>query len=419
MPPSACHLLTEIGQLVQPHLVEGPSRTPLTVTPNAALLVSEGEVVAAGDGAEVASHPLASTATVTSLQGRAVVPGLVDSHTHIVFAGERIDEFAMRSRGETYESIAASGGGIVRSVEALRHCTLDQLVAQSERRLAHMARLGVTTLEIKSGYGLSPELEAKQLDAIEVLASRNPLTVTGTVLAHVIPKSQRHQREDYIARFCEEVLPDAARREVVRFCDVFVEEGAFTAEEATQLCEQARSLGLKIKLHVDQLNDGSGAALAARLGALSADHLEKTNARGATALAEAGVIATILPGCGFFLGGDNWPAARPLRDAGCAVAVATDCNPGSSMVMDLPLCGTLAATQCGLSLEEALWGITRGGALALDLPDRGTLRAGERADFVVLDSPDWRSLFYSPGATPLYGVGIAGDFTLYQGQDSI
>ncbi|MED5464281.1 MAG: amidohydrolase family protein, partial [Myxococcota bacterium] len=184
--------------------------------------------------------------------------------------------------------------------------------------------------------------------------------------------------------------------------------GAFTPKEATQIAETAAGLGLKLKLHVDQLHDGDGAALAATLGALSADHLEKTNPAGARALAEAGVIATVLPGCGLFLGGDNWPDARALRDAGCSVAIAPDCNPGSSMVQDLPLCGTLGATQCGLSLEEALWGITRGGALALGMTDRGTLGEGERADFVVLDSPDWKSLFYSPAATPVFATALGG-----------
>jgi len=409
MTSSVPHLFTEIGQLVQPHLSEGDTRTPLTVTPNASLLLADGRVVAAGDADLVGTHPQAAAATTTSLQGRAVVPGLVDSHTHLVFAGERVNEFAMRTRGETYESIAAAGGGIVSSVAALQDCSLEALVAQSERRLSHMQQLGVTTVEIKSGYGLSPDLEAKQLDAIEILASNSPLTVLGTVLAHVVPKTMRSRREEYIEQFCEVVLPDAARREIVRYCDVFVENGAFTPDEATRISNKARELKLEVKLHVDQLHDGSGAALAAELGALSADHLEKTNAEGAKALADAGVVATILPGCGLFLGGDNWPAGRPLRDAGCSVAVATDCNPGSSMVLDLPLCGTLSATQCGLSLEEALWGITRGGAMALGLNDRGTLNPGERADFVVVDSSDWRKLFYTPGATPLFGVGIAGN----------
>ncbi len=397
-----------ISQLATPHPTQDADTSPLPLTHTAALLVADGKVIASGSEHDVNAHPEAPGAEVVDLGGRAVVPGLVDSHTHVVFAGQRMDEMAMRARGDTYESIAQQGGGIVNSVDALQDCPPEELVAQSQKRVEHMRRLGVTTLEIKSGYGLSPELEAKQLDAIQALANSQPITIVGTVLAHVIPRNMRDQREAYIQRFRDTVLPDAVTRPVVRYCDVFVESGAFTPEEATQIAETAAGLGLKLKLHVDQLHDGEGATLAATLGALSADHLEKTNPAGARALAEAGVIATVLPGCGLFLGGDNWPDARALRDAGCSVAIATDCNPGSSMVQDLPLCGTLGATQCGLSLEEALWGITRGGALALGMTDRGTLGEGERADFVVLDSPDWKSLFYSPAATPVFATALGG-----------
>ena len=225
----------------------------------------------------------------------------------------------------------------------------------------------------------------------------------------MVPIHRRGNRQEYIDEFCREVLEPAAQQKRVQFCDVFVESGAYTPAECIYICEKAKELGLQIKLHVDQLHEAGGAALAAGLGALSADHLEMTSAEGRKALADAGTIATILPGCGLFLGGENWPNGRALRDAGCEVAVATDCNPGSSMVADLPLCATMAATQGGLSLEEAVWGITRGGAKALDLHDRGTLRIGERADFVVLGHKDWRSLLYNPAAAPIDSVFIAGE----------
>ncbi len=407
--PESKTLYQQISQLVLPHAEEGKSLSPLTVVDDAALLIEKGLVVASGELGQIEKEHDLTNAKRISLHGKSVVPGLIDSHSHVVFAGERMDEMAMRARGDTYESIAQAGGGIVRSVSALESTSLDELVKEARKRIQHMKSLGVTTLEIKSGYGLSPRLEAKQLDAIEILARSEELDIRATILAHVIPKDQRNNRSNYVAEFLSKTLPDAAERSRVYYCDIFVESGAFTPEEATLIAHKAKELGLKLKLHVDQLHDGNGATLAANLGALSADHLEKTNLQGAQALAASNTIATILPGCGLFLGGENWPNARTLRDAGCSVAIATDCNPGSSMVMDLPLCGTMAATQCGLTLEEALWGITRGGAKALGLDDRGTLQVGERADFVVLNHPNWKSIFYTPGAAPIEQVILQGN----------
>ncbi len=395
-----------ISDLVCPLLEEGNTRSPVEVFHNATLSVREGRVVFAGPTEQA---PVRSDDSIVDLEGRAVLPGFVDSHTHIVFAGDRMDEMARRTRGETYEEIAKAGGGIVRSVEALRHTSVDEIVEQSQKRLHHMRGRGTTTIEIKTGYGLEPQLENIQLDVIDKLREQaGKDTIFATALAHVIPVHRRDNRKEYIDEFCREVLEPAALKKRVQFCDVFVESGAYSPEECRYICGKAKELGIAIKLHVDQLHEGGGAALAADLGALSADHLEMTSVEGRHALAQAGTIATILPGCGLFLGGENWPDGRALRDAGCEVAVATDCNPGSSMVADLPLCATMAATQGGLSLEEALWGITRGGAKALALDDRGTLRKGERADFVVLDHKDWRALLYNPAAAPIRSVFIEG-----------
>lgn len=403
-------LLINIGQLVQPHPEAGATLTPVDVTSQAALWIRKGHIAAAGPRKQVekAAQEARAAPQVISLEGRAVVPGGVDSHTHLVFAGDRVDEMARRARGETYEAIAAAGGGIVRSVEALREASVEELVQLGTHRLQAMLRLGTTTCEIKTGYGLAPELELKQLDAIERLATATPMSVYGTILAHVIPPAARNNRAAFVERFCREVIEPAAQREVVRFIDVFVERGAYTDDEARQLVRYACARGLRPKLHVDQLHEGGGAALAAELGALSADHLEQTTAEGRAALAHADTIATILPGCALFLGQDPWPRGRELRDAGCQVAVATDYNPGSSHLKDLILCGAMSATRCGLSLEEAMWGITRGGALAMGLTDRGTLRPGERADFLVLDAHDWRLLFYELGSAPIAEVWVAG-----------
>jgi imidazolonepropionase len=400
-------LFTGISELVQPATREGSDNAPLTVIRDASLLVADGHVIDAGSRTSVAAR--APGAQPIDLGGRAVVPGFVDSHTHLVFAGNRVEEMARRARGESYEQIAKAGGGIARSAAQLAECTLESLVAQSLPRLRSMLRRGTTTCEIKSGYGLLPELEQKQLEAIAALCGRTAVDVRATLLAHSVPAAFRERRAEYLALFCERILPAAAQLDVVHCCDVFVETNVFTADEARLIAKAARQHDLGVKLHVDQLHDNGGAALAAELGALSADHLEEANAEGRAALAKAGVVATVLPGCRLFLGRGPWPAARALRDAGCEVAVATDCNPGTCMTTDLLLCATLAVTQCGLSLEEALWGITRGGAKALGLDDRGGLVPGERADFVVIDHQDWRTLLYFVGDAPLYAVYAGGE----------
>jgi len=403
------HLYTGISELVQPHALEGQTREPLTIQRDAALLIENGQVSAAGPRRAIAALAAAGHATHIDLGDRAVLPGFIDSHTHVVFAGTRVDEMARRARGETYEQIAASGGGIKRSAAQLEQASERELVETALGRLARMLSKGTTTCEIKSGYGLLPAAEHKQLAAISALGGRTAMRIVATVLAHSIPGVYSERRAEYVALFCEQILAPAARAERARFCDVFVEQGVFTNDEARTIAAAARAAGLGLKLHVDQLHDNGGAEFAAELGATSADHLEESNARGRAALARAGVVATVLPGCRLFLGKGPWPAARALRDAGCEVAVATDCNPGSSMVVDLPLCAMLAATEGGLSLEEALWGITRGGARALALPATdATLTAGDRADFVVLSAEDWRTLFYSPGDPPIDAVVIGG-----------
>lgn len=401
-------LFIGISELVQPHAREGSSREPLTVTQEAALLCSSGVVLAAGERAHVEAHPQARTAARVDLGGRAVVPGFIDAHTHVVHAGERVDEFARRARGESYEEIARAGGGIISSARALAEASVEDLVRESLPRLAAMLAHGTTTVEVKSGYGLALEAEQKHLEAIRAVQHRVPLHLVPTLLAHVVPHAERtpEARANYLARFADELMPWAMREGLATALDVFVEAGAFMPDEARVLATRAKQLGLPLHLHVDQLRDGNGAALAAELGALSADHLEHTSAAGRTALAARGVVATILPGCVLFLGKGPWPQGRALRDAGCEVAIATDCNPGSSRVVDLALCGTLASTSCGLTLEEALWGITRGGARALGLGDRGGLSVGERADFVVLDHSDWRALFYRPGDAPIRHVFV-------------
>ncbi len=397
-------LYVGISELVQPHADAGSSRDPLSVTRDAALLVRNGVVVAAGPRELVRSVPDVAAAEQVDLGGRAVIPGFIDSHTHVVHAGERVDDLARRARGETYASIAKAGGGIRRSVRHLAEATIEEIAQQSLPRLDAMFACGTTTVEVKTGYGLTPELEEKHVAAIELTAKSVKQQLLPTLLAHVPVSPTGIEREDVVRAWHDTVIPKLAKR--VRYFDVFVEDGAFTADEARKLCGYARSHGLGLKLHVDQLRDGGGAALAASLGALSADHLEHTSAVGARALADTGVLACILPGCSLML--RDWPNARALREAGCEVAIASDCNPGSSPLVDLTLCGLLAATQCGLTLDEALWGITRGGAKALGLHDRGRLVPGERADLVVVDHTDFRAIFARPNRPPVHRVIVGG-----------
>jgi imidazolonepropionase len=405
--PSQRTVFVGISELVQPLDSSAGNREPLSIVRDAAMVCHAGMIEAVGTRKSVLDSLDSSDVLEVDLQGRAVIPGFVDSHTHVVFAGDRIDEMAARARGETYESIAKRGGGIARSVELLRASSVEDLVAASLPRVVSMTARGTTTIEIKSGYGLTPEHELKQLQAIKRLRSLTKATLLPTVLAHGVPKDAPN-RDAYIDQFCSDVVEQAARLGLARYCDIFVESIAYSKSEARRIAECAKASGLKLKLHVDQLRDGDGADFAAELGALSADHLECTNAAGAAALAKANVIATLLPGCALYLGGHTWPDGKALADAGCEIAIATDCNPGSSMISDLGLCATLGATQCGLTVEQALWAITRGGAKALGLHDRGGLRVGERADFVVVAHSDWRMALYHPGGNTISSIYVSG-----------
>ena len=399
-----------ISDLVQPHGDEGSTEKPLSVTADAGMIVEDGRVVAAGPRAMVENAPEYTGAEPVDLGGRAVIPGFVDSHTHLVFGDERVDEMARRARGESYQQIAAAGGGIMSSAGSIEAHDVDSLVALAVARAGRMLDYGTTTLEVKTGYGMSTELELRMVEVIEALITALTQDVRGTLLAHVLPPDSRHpdKRADYINRFMNEVMEPVAKRGIVHHFDCFVDHGAFTVNEARSLGISAKELGWRLKYHVEQFEEDGGAALCAELGALSADHLECVGQESRVLLGQAGVIATILPGCSAFLGA-GWANGRALRDAGCEVAVATDYNPGSAHVVDMALCGGLAATQSGLSMEEALWGITRGGAKALNLQDRGRLIPTERADFIVLNHEDWRSVFYHLGNAPIAAVAVEGE----------
>jgi len=324
--------------------------------------------------------------------GRLVVPGLVDCHTHLAFGGWRAAEFSQRAAGRTYAEIAEAGGGIASTVRETRAASGAALIARCRGFLDEMVRLGVTAVECKSGYGLTVDQELKLLQVYRALAESSAVMVVPTFLgAHVVPAEYRDDRDRYVELLIDELIPAIARDGLARCCDVFVERGAFTIDEARRILRAGAALGLAPKLHADQLSDGGGALLAAEVGAWSADHLEHVSVAGIAALAEAGVVAVSLP---LYLRQPPMPARR-LLDAGVAVAVATDFNPGSAPSFHLPLAMTLACTMQGMSPAEALNGATVVAARAIGMEGtHGSLEPGKRADFAVIDAPDVEQWLY-------------------------
>lgn len=378
----------------------------LQAIPDAAIRWEDNRVAWLGAETDLPHNP-----TDEVIDGRRglLVPGLIDCHTHLAFGGWRADEFDARIRGVSYQEIARRGGGILNTMRATRQASRDELRERCLRHLEGMVALGVTAVEAKSGYGLNVESELKLLEVYQEVNSRQPVAVIPTLLAaHVVPPEFTHRRSDYVRLICGELIPEVASRGLARFCDVFVEEGAFTLEEARQILECGISRGLKPKLHADQLSAGGGAELAAELGATSADHLEQVSDSGLRRLAEAGVVGVLLPLAALYLAQMPAPARR-LIEAGVRVAVATDFNPGSAPSYSLPLAMLLACTVNRMTPEEALLGVTRNAAAALGETDRrGVLVAGLQADFALLETeslPQWISHF---GGTPAPRVWIGG-----------
>lgn len=364
--------------------------------PGAAVLVTEGKIAWVGPTAEL--PPLPAGSEVIDAAGRVVLPGFVDSHTHLVFAGTREDEFEQRLRGLSYQQIAARGGGINASVRRVRQASIDDLMTLAGGRLDRLLRFGVTTVEVKSGYGLSLVDEIKCLEVIAALNAEGPLELVPTFLgAHAVPPEFQQDRDGYIRCLTEEMLPEVARRRLAEFCDVFCETGVFSLAESERILARAQELGLRLKLHADELTPLGGAELAARLGAVSADHLLCITDTGIEALARSGTIATLLPGTAFFLGMPSAPARR-LIERGVRVALASDCNPGTCPTENLPLVGTMACTQMKMLPSEVVQALTLDAAAAVGRADRlGSIEVGKQADLVIWDVPDYRQLFYHFG----------------------
>ena len=372
-----------------------------------ALLVRDGRILWAGARGDLPAHEAAMT---DRLDGRWVTPGLVDCHTHLVFGGDRSGEFEQRLGGATYEEIARAGGGIVSSVAATRAASEDALYASAVARLAGLKATGVTTVEIKSGYGLDHDSELKMLRVARRIGREAGVRVRTSYLGlHAVPPEWKADRGRYVDLAVDEILPAAHAEGLVDAVDAYCEPIAFSTEEVGRLFDRAKALGLPVKLHADQLSDGGGAALAARYGALSADHIEHTGEAGVKAMAEAGVVAVLLPGAYLMLRETTPPPIELLRRHGVAMAVATDCNPGTSPVASMTAAINLACVQFRLTPEEALAGATRIAARALGLEDGiGTLEAGKAADLAVWDIERPAELAYWLGKPLLARRMVAG-----------
>lgn len=383
---------------------------PFGAIENGAIGIQDGRIVRVGRRTELAGY---QARKVEPLHGAWVTPGLVDCHTHLVFGGNRAGEFEQRLEGASYEEIAAAGGGIASTVKATREASLDELVEVARPRLRALMGGGVTTVEIKSGYGLDIEAETKMLRAARALGESEAVRVATTLLAlHALPPEFRDRREEYVRLAIEAILPAVTREDLADAVDAFCEGIGFTPGEVRAFFEAARDLDLGIKLHAEQLSNLGGAALAARFDALSADHLEHVDEAGVKAMAEAGMVAVLLPGAFYALKETKKPPVDLLRLHKVPMAVATDCNPGTSPVLSPTLMLSMACTLFGLTSEEALAGMTREGARALGLADEcGTISAGKAADLCV-----WR---IGRPAELCYWVGLPGpERRIVSGEDA-
>jgi imidazolonepropionase len=391
-PTSADLVVRNIGALATlagPCPRTGADLRDLALVEQAAVAASRGRIVYAGRESGVAAAvTLTPDAVSLDAAGAAVVPGFVDAHTHVLFAGTRDGEIQQRLAGVTYKEIADGGGGIVRTVAATRAASREELAAGLRARLDEMLCLGTTTAEVKSGYGLSTEAEIRSLEAIQDVARTHPVTVVPTFLgAHEVPPEFRGSRERYLDLLKLEMIPEVARRGLARFCDVFCEQGVFTVVESRAILQTAREHGLELRVHADELCWTGGAELAAELGARSADHLVFVSEIGTRDLARSSCVATLLPSAAFYLRLPKYAPARALVDGGAVLALASDANPGGGLSPSLPFAMTVGCFAMGLALEEALAAITLNAAFSLGMHHQvGSLEVGKRADLVILRS---------------------------------
>jgi imidazolonepropionase len=388
----------------------GKEMQELAIIKDGGMLIRDGKIAAIGKSKEIA-RDLPHTTEVVDASGQVVMPGFVDAHTHLVFGGSRLDDFERRARGETYEQIAAAGGGIWSTVEKTRAASEDELFEQAQRHANWLLQSGTTTAEAKSGYGLTVQSELKILRTIRRIAKETPLECVPTFLgAHAVPKEDKTEPDRYVERVIGEMLPAVALENLAEFCDVFCERGYFSIDQARKILTAAGNAGLKLRIHADQLSNSGGAKLAAELGAVTADHLEKTDEDGIAALKAANVQPVLLPGSVYALGSIGYPRARAMIDAGLAVVLATDFNPGSSPTPSMPMILSLACTQMKMSPAEAIVASTVNAAYSLGRGDKiGSLERGKRANFLIFDCEDYREIAYWFGCPLTKSVYVAGE----------
>ncbi len=406
-------VFVNIGQLVTLNGPSGPRAgaelRELGIITEAAMLIEDDRIVAVGKYAELRSH-IEPGMGVVDAEGRCVTPGFVDAHTHLVFAGNRADEFERRIGGATYQEIAAAGGGILRTVKLTREASEDELVVAARRHRDWMLRGGTTTLEAKSGYGLDRETELRMLGVIARLNAEGPVRMVPTLLAaHTVPPEYAGRRDEYVRLVIEEIMPAVAATGLARYCDVFCDDHAFTVEETRAVLTAAKRHGMGLRLHAEQFRSGTGAALAAELGAATADHLETVTDDTLALLRDAGVQPVLLPGSVFALGRTQYPPARKMVEMGLGIVLATDFNPGSSPVASMPFMLSLACLQMGLMPAEALAAATINAAWSLGMGEQvGSLEAGKQADFLIHEFVDYRELAYFIAVPARPRVFIAG-----------
>jgi imidazolonepropionase len=409
-------IVTGCGQLVtmakatrSPRV--GPELRELSIIRDGAFAVANGRIIAVGSRDHVFATVSASAHTrELDVDGGVIIPGFVDCHTHTVFADYRLDEYEWRVAGTPYAEIAARGGGIAKSVEHVRSTTESVLLERTRRRVHSAIRHGTTTIEIKSGYGLSLEHELKQLRVVRALRDELPIEVVATFLgAHAVPVEARSDREGYVQALINDMIPVVAAEGLAEFNDVFCEVGAFSREETERILRSGQRAGLKARIHADELTDTGGAELAATVGAVSADHLKKTNDQGIDRMAQAGVFGVLLPGTSFGLPSLDFAPARKMVEAGLRLAIASDFNPGSSTSESMPMMTSIACSHMRLSPAEALSMATYNPAFVLGRENEvGSIEVGKRADFLVLDAQDYREVVNHFGVNPVARVFVCG-----------
>jgi len=379
---------------------KGREMSDLQVISDGAVVIKNGIIQQVGATQEILQSIDISQYPVLNATGRAVLPGFIDSHTHFVFGGYRSEEYGWRLRGDSYMDIMQRGGGIIQTVTATRNASKEELIQEGKKRLDSMLSFGVTTVEGKSGYGLDEETEIKQLEVMGVLNQTHPVDIVSTFLgAHAVPTSYKGKEDEYIQFLIEQVLPKVVEGKLAEFCDVFCEKNVFSIEQSRNLLTKAKEMGLQVKLHADEIFPLGGAELAAELHASSADHLLHASDEGIHAMAKANVVATLLPATAFSLK-ESYARAREMIDHGCAVALATDMNPGSCFTESIPLIIALSTLYMGMTIEETITSLTLNAAAGVGRASSiGSIDVGKKGDLVILEHPSYHFLPYHLGVS--------------------